>query len=112
MKVKAVCPDCSGTKCIDYYPYSGCRTCQGSGEVVKEVPAKAVDKFIGRPEKEHFACVGCRKQEDILRPLPNQLPGGWLSWAGDIICIRCKSKVVLAALVAAEQKVRQMKETK
>jgi hypothetical protein len=110
LKFQVPCPTCIGKKFFD--DSDPCINCAGTGKVIKIVKPEEVDDFIDRPEKQNFACIGCRKKEDILRPLPNQLPHGWINWSGDLICFECKSKVLLAAIVAAEQKVRQLKETK
>jgi hypothetical protein len=105
LKIQTPCSVCSGKN-------NDCSYCNGTGKVFETIKPSKIDTIIGRPEKQSFACVGCRKKEDILRPLPNQTPYGWLNWSGDLICFECKSKVLLAAIVAAEQKVRQLKETK
>ena len=109
LKVSIDCPDCKN----GYSPTFNipCKTCNSTGKVQKSVPPKAIDDFFLRPEKAEFVCV-CGKKEIILRPTLNQIPSGWISWGGSILCSNCKTKIIYAAIMAANQKVMQLKERK
>ena len=112
LKVKVPCPECGGTKIHDdnIEDWYVCPSCKGEGKVLGEVEPKEVEAYLkSRPEREDFECVGCGLSESILRPSIHQLPHGWLNWGGDILCNKCKTKVVYAALLAANQRVQKMK---
>lgn len=110
LKAKVDCLRCGGEG-DDYMTGNICTDCKGTGKVVQEVPPTDIETFLERPEKAEFICV-CGKKEIILRPTLKQIPHGWLNWNGDFVCSKCKHLVILAAVVAADQKVQQLKEKK
>lgn len=115
LKVKVDCPDCNGTG-ISYKDYYTPDTiaCYNSkcqdGKVIVEVEPLEIPKFMSRPESLEYSCA-CGKTEIILRPQLNQLPIGWINWSGELLCTKCKTVVVYAALIAAANKVQQIKES-
>jgi hypothetical protein len=114
MKVKSRCPLCKGARYLGgdpHVPGSTCPKCEASGEVIKEIDPKDISSFDSRPAAKDYICV-CGYKENILRPLPSQIPHGWLQWGDDLVCKGCKSAIILAASVAAQNKVTQLKEQK
>jgi len=118
MKVRVICSDCNGrgeweNRDISdkYRKIVVCKMCGGTGRVQKEVSPAAVKSYLDtREERVEFSCTGCNAKEAILRPKLKQVPHGWVNWGGSMLCHSCKMKVIYAAILAANQKVQQMKE--
>jgi hypothetical protein len=104
MKARTRCPLCKGDGSL-------CNYCSG-GKITIEVSPSEIKDFLARPEKAEFECVGCTKKETILRPLPSQIPSGWINWNSEVLCQDCKAKVILSAIVAIEGKITRLKESK
>lgn len=109
LKVKVDCPECKGTGGEYDNHYEPCVSCKGTGKIVQEVEPKDIEAFSNRPPSKEFKCV-CGNKEIILRPRLDQLPNGWVHWSGHILCLRCRNAVLQAALIAAADKVEQLKE--
>jgi hypothetical protein len=90
--------------------FKSCEICHGSGKIMQEVAPLDIEDFFGRPERLEFQCI-CGKKEIILKPMPRQLPHGWMQWGTDMICTDCIYKMLHAAMTAAMQKISQIKES-
>jgi hypothetical protein len=104
LKTRVTCPHCSG---VDSWE---CTTCDGVGKLQVELPPQKIEEFLDRPESVECVCV-CGKKEIILRPQSlSQIPVGWVNWSNDLVCPNCKANMVYAALIAAQNKLTQIKE--
>ena len=106
LKVKVVCSACEGDA---FFGSGPCSRCEGTGKEVIMVEPKDIEVFANRPESKEYTCIHGKK-EIILRPKLEQLPNGWVNWNSQLLCDVCKAQMVYAALMAAGNKIQQIKE--
>jgi RecJ-like exonuclease len=108
IKVKFPCIKCKGEGYIDdiLEEYLQCPICDGEGHKVEWVEAR--EYLDERTPAKEYTCL-CGKVEGVLRPTENQIPSGWLTWGGVLLCDKCKVKVLYAGMVAMAAKVDELR---